>query len=81
MIEPKFVKGDYIINRACGDMAIVSGINKKGYYTFKAYYGDMFKEIKSKDYTLQVNYQKFYEPCTEEEKQKLDNIIKENGGK
>ena len=81
MIEPKFQKGDYIINRTCGDMGIVKGITKKGYYQFEEYYGNMFKELKNKGYELQINYQKFYELCTKEEKEKLDEIIKEKGGK
>jgi len=81
MIEPKFQKGDYIINRTCGDIGIVKGITKKGYYQFEEYYGNMFKELKNKGYELQINYQKFYEPCTDEEKEKLDEIIKEKGGK
>ena len=84
MIEPKFQKGDYIINRTSGDMAIVKGITKKGYYQFSTYYGHMFKrlkDVKNENYDLQVNYQKFYDLCTEEEKEKLDEIIKEKGGK
>jgi hypothetical protein len=82
MIEPKFQKGDYIINRTCGDMAIVKGITKKGYYQFEAYYGGMFKQlkdVKDKNYDLQINYQKFYELCDENEKKKLDEIIKKGG--
>ena len=82
MIEPKFQKGDYIINRVSGDMAIVKGITKKGYYQFSAYYGHMFKrlkDVKNENYDLQVNYQKFYDLCTEEEKEKLDEIIKKGG--
>lgn len=82
MIEPKFQKGDYIINRACGDMGIVKGITKKGYYQFEAYYGNMFKQlkdVKDKNYDLQINYQKFYELCDENEKKKLDEIIKKGG--
>lgn len=82
MIEPKFQKGDYIINRTCGDMAIVKGITKKGYYQFEAYYGNMFKQlkdVKDKNYDLQINYQKFYELCDENEKKKLDEIIKKGG--
>ena len=82
MIEPKFQKGDYIINRTCGDMGIVKGITKKGYYQFEAYYGNMFKqlkEVKDKNYDLQINYQKFYELCNENEKKKLDEIIKKGG--
>lgn len=82
MIEPKFQKGDYIINRTCGDMAIVKGITKKGYYQFEVYYGNMFKQlkdVKDKNYDLQINYQKFYELCDENEKKKLDEIIKKGG--
>ena len=82
MIEPKFQKGDYIINRTCGDMAIVKGVTKKGYYQFDAYYGGMFKQlkdVKDKNYDLQINYQKFYELCDENEKKKLDEIIKKGG--
>ena len=82
MIEPKFQKGDYIINRTCGDMAIVKGITKKGYYQFEAYYGNMFKQlkdVKDKNYDLQINYQKFYDLCDENEKKKLDEIIKKGG--
>ena len=84
MIEPIFKKGDYIINRNSSDMAIVKGVTKKNYYQFDAYYGGMFKElkdVKTSNYALQVNYQKFYDLCTEEEKKKLDDIIKEKGGK
>lgn len=82
MIEPKFQKGDYIINRTCGDMGIVKGITKKGYYQFEAYYGGMFKQlkdVKDKNYDLQINYQKFYELCDENEKKKLDEIIEKGG--
>lgn len=81
MIETIFKKGDYIINRHSGDMAIVKGITKKGYYQFEAYYGNMFKQlkdVKNYNYDLQVNYQKFFDFCTEEEKKKLDNMIEEN---
>jgi hypothetical protein len=81
MIEPKFQKGDYIISRSCGDMGIIKGLSKKGYYQFEEYYGGMFKKLKDKGYELQINYQKFYELCTKEEKEKLDEIIKEKGGK
>lgn len=84
MVEPIFKKGDYIINRNAGDMAIVKGVTKKKYYQFDAYYGGMFKElkdVKNLNYDLQVNYQKFYDLCTEEEKKKLDDIIKEKGEK
>ena len=84
MVEPKFKKGDYIINRASGDMAIVDSVTAKNYYHFKAYYGSMFndlKDVKNKLYDLQVNYQKFFDLCTDEEKKKLDDIIKEKGEK
>ncbi len=84
MVEPKFKPQDYIINRTSGDMAIVKGATKKNYYQFDAYYGGMLKElkdVKNSNYDLQVNYQKFYDLCTEEEKKKLDDIIKEKGEK
>ena len=84
MVETKFKKGDYIINRTSGDMAIVNGVTKKGYYQFEQYYGGMFgdlKDIKDKNYDLQINYQKFFELCDEKEKEKLNEIIKEKGGK
>lgn len=80
-MEAIFKSGDYIINRTSGDMGIVKGVTKKGYYQFKAYYGSMFKELKdvsSKNFDLQINYQKFYDLCNEEEKNKLDSIIEEN---
>ena len=76
-MEAKFNEGDYIISHASGDMGIVKGLNKKGYYTFKEYYGGMFEELKdAKNYTLQKNYQKFFELCNEDEKKKLNEIIK-----
>ena len=83
MIEPIFKKGDYIINRTSGDMAIIKGITKKGYYQFEAFYGAMFnklKDVKNLNYDLQVNYQKFYDLCNDEEKKKLDEIIKNKKG-
>lgn len=83
MIEPIFKKGDYIINRTSGDMAIVKGVTKRGYYQFEAYYGDMFHElhdVKNLNYDLQINYQKFYDLCTDDEKKKLDDIIKNKKG-
>ena len=79
MIEPKFKTDDYIINRSSGDMAIVKELTNRGYYRFKAYYGAMFrhlKDVKDKNFDLQINYQKFYDICTEEEKKQLDDIIK-----
>ena len=80
MIEPKFKPKDYIINRTAGDMAIIKGISKKGYYQFEAYYSFMFKELKDvKNYDLQVNYQKFFDLCNDEEKKTLDEIIKKKG--
>ena len=84
MVEPIFKKGDYIINRVSSDMAIVKGVTKKNYYQFDAYYGGMFKElkdVKNSNYDLQVNYQKFFDLCTDEEKKKLDDMIKEKGEK
>ena len=81
-VEPIFKSGDYIINRNSGDMAIIDKVTSKNYYHFKAYYGNMFKElkdVKDKNYDLQVNYQKFYDLCNEGEKKTLDEIIKEKG--
>lgn len=78
--EEKFKNGDYIISKPCGDMAIYDKTDKKGYMHFKHYYGAMFGEFKdAKTYTLQINYQKFYEPCTDEEKKFLDDKLKEKG--
>ena len=77
-VEPIFKPGDYIINRHSGDMAIVDNITPKNYYRFKAYWGHMFKElkdVKDKNYELQVNYQKFYDLCTDDEKKRLNEII------
>ena len=81
-VEAIFKSGDYIINRNSGDMAIIDKVTPKNYYHFKAYYGNMFKELKNvkdNNYDLQVNYQKFYDLCNEEEKKTLDEIIKEKG--
>ena len=83
MIEPKFKPYDYVINRASGDLAIIKGITKKGYYEFNEYYDNMFhqlKDLKNLTYNLQVNYQKFWDICTDEEKNKFEKIIKEKGG-
>ena len=77
-----FKKGDYIISTGSGDMAIVSSVDKKGYYHFKAYYNHMFKQLFDvKAYTLQVNYQKFMRECTDDEKKELDKIIKDSKAK
>jgi len=81
-VEPIFKPGDYITNRTSGDLAIVDKITPKNYYRFKAYYGNMFhelKDVKNKYFELQVNYQEFYDLCNEEEKEKLDKIIKDKG--
>ena len=80
-IEPKFKPQDYIINHTSGDIGIVKGVSKKKYYQFKAYLGGMFGELKPKGYELQVNYQKFYDLCTDKEKEKIDTAIKKSGGK
>ena len=77
-LEPIFRKGEYIISDASGDMAVVSSVDKKNYYHFSSYYSGMFrslKDLKAAPYTLQVNYQKFFRPCTEEEKAVMDKII------
>ena len=81
MIEPKFKKGDYIINRAAGDMAIVKGVSKKNYYQFSSYYDAMLHEMKELDkypYELQVNYQKFWDLCDNNEKKDLDKKMGNN---
>lgn len=78
-IEPIFKKGDYIINRNACDMAIIDSITPKGYYHFKEYYSAMFNELrdaKNKLNDLQINYQKFWDLCTDEEKNKLNKLIK-----
>lgn len=80
MVEAKFKKGDYIINRTSKDIGIVKNVTLKGYYVFKEFYGAMFDELKDEGYELQINYQKFFDLCTEEEKEKLDNIIKQKKG-
>lgn len=83
-IEPKFSPNDYIINRSAGDMAIIDKITPKNYYHFKVYYSEMFDELrdaKNKLNDLQVNYQAFWNICNDEEKEKLNSIIKEKGGK
>ena len=79
VIEPKFNKGDYIINHSSNDLAIVKGVTKKGYYQFETYYSGMskqLKDLKNMTFELQVNYQKFFELCNDEEKEKLNEIIK-----
>ena len=80
-MEKKKKKGDYITNPTSGDLAIIKGVTKKNYYQFEAYYGKMFnelKDVKNPLFDLQVNYQKFYRLCNEEEKNKLNEIIKSN---
>ena len=77
-MEPKFKENDYIINHASGDMAIIDSITNKGYYHFKVYYSGMleeFKDGKNKLNDLQINYQKFWDLCTDDEKEKFDEII------
>lgn len=80
-MDAKFKKGDYIINRSAGDMAIIKDISKKGYYQFDVYYMEMthsLYDLKKYKYELQKNYQKFWDFCNEKEKNKLSKIIKEN---
>lgn len=77
MIEPKFKKGDHIINRSAHDMAVYDKTDNKGYMHFKYFYSGMFHKFNDvRKYTLQVNYQKFWDLCTEEEIEKLDELIK-----
>lgn len=83
MIEPKFNPGDYITNRHAGDIAIVDKITKKGYYHFKTYlegFDNELRDAKDSLNDLQINYQKFWDLCTEEEKKKLDDVIKKEKG-
>ena len=83
MLEPKFNSGDYIINREAGDIGIIDKITKKGYYHFKYYYGNMFdelKDVKNSLFDLQINYQKFFDICNDEEKEKMNDIIKQKKG-
>lgn len=76
--EEKFKKGDYIINRSCGDMGVYDKCDNKGYIHFKYYYGKMFNVLKDcEKWNLQLNYQKFYELCDDKEKEEMDFIIKE----
>lgn len=78
MEEIKFKQGDYIINRSGGDMGVFDKLDKKGYMHFKMFYGGMLKYFKDvKTYTLQINYQKFFDLCSEEEKNKLDKLYAE----
>lgn len=72
-MEPRFKKGDYMINRSSGDIGIVDSI-KKNYYHFKAYYRGMTRKVESYDVTLQVYYDQFYEPCTDDEKKIIDDL-------
>lgn len=77
-MEPIFKEGDYIINHSSRDIAIVKGVTKKGYYEFKAYYSSMLNELKDVSdpkHNLQIHYQKFFEPCGEDERQKIDALI------
>lgn len=57
-------------------MAVVSNIDKKGYYHFKHFYGVMFEDFKDTNtFTLQVNYDKFYELMDENEINEFNKII------
>ena len=72
-MEEKFKKGDYIINRSGRQYAIYDKVDAKNYIHFKKYYCNVFNRLKDpKKYTLQLNYQKFWDKCTEEEAQFLD---------
>jgi hypothetical protein len=65
----------------CYVFRIRTRLDEKG-NLIKAYYGKMFdelKDVKDNSYDLQINYQKFYDLCTDEEKKKLDEMIKERG--
>lgn len=76
MEKIKFNPGDYIINRKCGDMAVFDKVDKNGYLHFEKYYskmGNYFKDVKK--YTLQINYQKFFDNCTEEEIKLFNDVL------
>lgn len=78
-VEPKFNSGDYIINRSSGDIGVIDKVTPRNYYHFKAYYSAMFDELKdvtNKLYDLQVDYQKFFDLCTEEEIDKMNKMLK-----
>ena len=79
-MEANFNKNDYIINKCAGDIAIVKGVSKKGYYQFKEYYNGMtddLKDLNEYNYELQVNYQKMWELCNDKEKEIINKKIKE----
>lgn len=76
-IEPKFKKDDYIINRTGNVMGIISKLDDKGYYHFKFFYGGMFDTVyDTKTELLQINYQKFFDFCNEEETDKINKLYK-----
>ena len=74
----KFKKGDYIINRKTGNIGIFDKLKKRHLY-FTHYYSDMFDKI-SNDHHFAIDYQDFFDICTEEEKEKMDEIIKKKNG-
>lgn len=77
MILENFKKNDYIVSPASGDMAIYDKVDKSGYMHFKEYYSNMLKSFKDvKKYPLQINYQKFFRLCSKDEKDLLDNLLK-----
>lgn len=72
----KFAKGDKIVSRTSGDMGVFDKIDKKGYVHFKQYVGGMFHDMKNvKEYTLQSNYLKLYELCSEEDEREFEKLI------
>ncbi len=81
MIIPKFNSGDYITNRASGEIAIVDKVTPKNYYKFKYYAqnpSEGLYDLKNMKYELQVNYQKFWDLCNDEEVNKMNEIIKKH---
>ena len=79
-MNPKFKNGDYIKNIYGKAMAVVSNVDKKGYYHFKHFYGTMFEEFKDvSTFTLQVDYDKFYELMNENEVNEFNEMIKKSG--
>ena len=76
-IDCEYKEGDYIISHASGDMGVFNKIDKKGYVHFKKYYDCMFEYIKGDEYNFHMNFLKFFEPCNEEEKKKMNEILED----
>lgn len=79
-VECKFKQGDYIINRAVGDMMVLKKVDEKNYMHFAYYYSTWDKGMiqRNGNNTMQVDYQKFLDWCNEDEKSLMDKYIKED---